>query len=488
MSEYRFPSEIRQLIRDALPADTSLFGGVPEVKYTYLPTGHARALNPDSMLVVGIRGAGKSFWWGALQGEGYRTLIGKNKTQAGIDKNTGVSLGFGEKPSNDYPGKDVLTSLLESFDARQIWRTVIIYQLTEGVNKPPFAGTKSWNARVEWVKRNPEKVEQLLFKIDNELETGKKYHLVLFDALDRTADDWKSMYAFMKGLLQVLLEFRSYKRIRPKAFVRPDHLEDKSVAAFPDSSKVLSQQTELTWPLNDLYGLLWQYLANVRDSNNIFRDGCRREFGIEWKKQDQVWTIPEPLRNDESKQREVFHAITGPYMGSERRRGFPYTWLPNHLGDARRLVSPRSILAALRHAAGDTSKQNYQFAIHYEGIKKGVQEASKIRVQEIQEDYPWVESLMKRLSGLSVPCPFEDIKRRWDQYKSLEGLQEKIQSEPVKLPPSHINSGADGVREDLQSLGLFDQLADGRVNLPDVYRIGYGIGRRGGVRAVYRER
>ncbi len=74
------------------------------------------------------------------------------------------------------------------------------------------------------------------------------------------------MYTIVRGLLQVLLEFRSYKRIRPKAFLRADQLEDSSVAAFPDSSKVLSQKVELSWPRNELYGLLWQHLANGRRS------------------------------------------------------------------------------------------------------------------------------------------------------------------------------------------------------------------------------
>ncbi len=123
--------------------------------------------------------------------------------------------------------------------------------------------------------------------------------------------------------------------------------------------------------------------------------------------------VPGKLRIDEDKQRDVFHAITGPWMGRDRRRGFPYTWLPNHLGDARRQVSPRSFLAALRNAASDSSKTDYDYALHYESIKRGVQEASRIRVREMQEDYPWVETLMKPLSlgqdsytyfRKSIPC------------------------------------------------------------------------------------
>jgi len=65
------------------------------------------------------------------------------------------------------------------------------------------------------------------------------------------------MLKVIRGLLQVLLEFRSYQRIRPKAFVRPDHLEDTTIADFADSSKVLNQKVELRWPRNELYGLLW---------------------------------------------------------------------------------------------------------------------------------------------------------------------------------------------------------------------------------------
>jgi hypothetical protein len=269
--------------------------------------------------------------------------------------------------------------------------------------------------------------------------------------------------------------------------VRPDHIEDPVVTAFPDSSKVLSQRVELNWPRNELYGLLWQHLANAVGKENLFRFGCTQGFDIKWGKQKQIWAVPEELRRDESIQRDVFHAITGPWMGRDRRRGFPYTWLPGHLGDSRRQVSPRSFLAALRHATDDTIRSDHEYVIHFESIKRGVQKASKIRVKEIQEDYPWVETLMKPLSGLSVPCLFEDIKERWDEDKSLGRLQKSIQTTGVKLPPAHMDSGALGVYEDLVTLGLFERLAGDRVNLPDVYRVGYGIGRRGGVRSVARE-
>ncbi len=488
MSEYRFPLTLRELIHDALPEETAVSGHTPDLKHTYVPAGHARALQPDNMLVVGIRGAGKSFWWSALQSEVHRKLVAELMPRAGISANTLISQGFGEKPSPlEYPGKDVLAGLIRNFEARQIWRTVVVRRVADKLELDVIpAGLKSWEDRINWVVRHPEEIEQFLFEADNRLDAEKSYLLILFDALDRTADEWPVMSGLVRGLLQVLLEFRSYKRIRPKAFVRPDHLEDAAATSFPDSSKVLTQKMELRWPRNELYNLLWQYLANESDRGALFREGCLEGFGIAWSRRTGVWTVPEKLRNDEDEQRLVFHAITGPWMGRDHRRGLPYTWLPNHLGDAHRQVSPRSFLAALRHAAQDSPRTDYRFALYYESIKRGVREASRIRVREMQEDYPWVAELMKSLTGITVPCGFDEIAGRWNNSKVMDRLKQDISQAAVKLPPVNFNAGADGVRTDLQELGVFERMTDGRVNMPDVYRVGYGIGRKGGVKAVAR--
>ena len=63
-------------------------------------------------------------------------------------------------------------------------------------------------------------------------------------------------------------------------------------------------------------------------------------------------------------------------------------------------------------------------------------------------------------------------------------LTTAVEQEEVKLPPAHIDDGPDGVRQDLESLGVFLHLGDGRGNIPDVFRVGYGIGRKVGVKPV----
>ena len=105
------------------------------------------------------------------------------------------------------------------------------------------------------------------------------------------------------------------------------------------------------------------------------------------------WRVPHSLVSEESIQRKTFHAITGGWMariagGDSRIHGFP-----THLGDTKGKVSPRSFLAALKSAAEDTRDRHadHGHALHYDSIKRGVRRASRIRVDELKEDYPWVD-------------------------------------------------------------------------------------------------
>jgi hypothetical protein len=150
------------------------------------------------------------------------------------------------------------------------------------------------------------------------------------------------------------------------------------------------------------------------------------------------------------------------------------------LADGRGQTSPRSFLAAIRHAAEDSAERHpgYDYALHFESIKRGIQKASEIRVQEMAEDYPWVPEILSALSGMNVPCDFEPVREQWQ--KKYPGGPQDIRS--TRLPVQHIERGWDGVREDLQRLGLLETKKDGRIDMPDLYRVGFGLGRKGGVK------
>ncbi len=61
--------------------------------------------------------------------------------------------------------------------------------------------------------------------------------MILFDVLDRSADDWQEMYRVIRGLLQTVLDMRGYRRLRMKVFLRTDQMEESDIADFPTHRK-----------------------------------------------------------------------------------------------------------------------------------------------------------------------------------------------------------------------------------------------------------
>ena len=463
-----------------LPDETS-YGESPKPEYVYLPRSHLKATDPNSLLVTGMRGAGKTFWWSALQNSDVRRLVGQSVGQSSLSAATEVRTGFGGPSRGDYPSRYELPDLMsDGVDPRILWRTVQAWQLAP--NSHPLRRQNEWDERVHYVSNHIEPIERLFRERDDEFNRQGVYCLILFDALDRCADDWQDMYRMIRGLLQTALDMRGYQRLRVKVFLRSDQVDPAKVADFPDASKVLSSAVELNWPSHELYGLLWHYLANGPHGADFRKFLTADDWQSVEAGDQRVFSVPRSLISRGEYQRERFHGIAGPWMGRGPKRGFPYTWIPNHLADTEGRVSPRSFLAALKTAAEDTSDlyPAHDYALHYDSIKRGVQEASKIRVSEIQEDYPWVHQIVSPLKGMVVPCTFDEIAERWQ----LDPLAEAVEQGEVKLPPRHIEQGPDGIRKDLESLGVFFRMRDGRVNIPDVFRVGYGLGRRGGVRPV----
>ncbi len=462
-----------------LPDDTS-YGEIPAPKAVHLPRSHLKAMDLNVSLVTGARGAGKTFWWGALQRSGVRRLIDLSSVRSAPKEDTRVVTGFGARSSDDYPGTGELSRLMREHEPRVVWRTVAARHVADEAHR--LRRMESWKERVAWVDAEPGAVDRLFHERDVECDRENRHFLILFDALDSSAYDWKEMYLAIRGLLQIAVEMRSSRRLRVKMFLRPDQLDKNRIGDFPDASKALSSRIELGWPPHELYGLLWHCLANG-DHGELFRTffgGCWESVGSDT---DESFPVPRELV-DEDKQRDTFHELSCPFMGRNHRRGFPYTWIPNHLGDSEARVSPRPFLRALRKAAEDTEERfpDHRYPLHYDSIKSGVQEASTIRVDEIREDHPWIHQALEPLKGMSVPSAFDEIRKRWRDEGVLDTLEKKIEKGEIKLPPQRMEDGPRGIREDLEAAGVFQRLLDDRVNIPDIFRVGYGIGRKGGVK------
>ena len=469
--------EIGRLALGKLPAGTS-HGEQVQPQEVYLPRSHLKALAPDALLVTGMRGAGKTFWWSALQDGAVRRLVTQSE-RTELSENTIVRVGFGVRSAPaEYASTEALRSLRVNRAPRDIWRTVLAWQLAKEMEHP-LADLPTWDARAEFVAGNAEEIDRFLQDCDDEFYWKGVMFLLLFDGLDRCAEGWAETNNMVRALLQVAVEVRAYRHLRVKVFLRSDHAAHQAIAAFPDASKVLATKVELTWPSRELYGLLWHHLANGY-YGGIFRPYLRGNWRAVATKDHTVYPVPRTLVVDEGAQRQNFHGLAGTRMGGRSWRAKPYSWLPDHLADAHRHISARSFLAALREAALHTADvyPDHTCCLHHESIAHGVLQASTIRVVEMREDHPWIDQAMYALRGLSVPAPFEEFEERWREQRVVEHMGNG------RSVPLHIGDGADGIRQDLEALGVFQRLRDGRVNVPNVYRIGYGLGRHGGVQPV----
>lgn len=458
------PKRLREAIL-AAPLETSNFGEIPQPETLYLPLSHLKALRLDAHVVVGARGVGKSFWTAALQSEPLRALLGAAATELrGID----VRVGFGNRETiDDYPNADVFSSFLaHGDDPYDLWRAVVVRWIAQrqGVAIP----VDHWPATAAWLKEEPEVVARLM-------QQSRAWRgLILFDALDRTSDDWQRMDDIVRGLLRMTLWLKTFPGLYAKVFLREDQAE-RTVFNFPDASKLVATRADLTWARHDLHGLLWQRLINAPDDDGA----CLRELCPHTQERG-VWNVKPEMKLDSGEQRAAFERLAGPWMGRDKRRGVPYTWSVSHLADGRGQTSPRSFLAAIRQAAEDSSERypQHEYALHYESIKRGIQKASEIRVQEMAEDYPWVTDVLSALGGMNVPIDFEAVCRQWESAFSGPG-----NLTTTRLPAQHAAArGWEGVYEDLERLGLMETKKDGRIDMPDLYRVGFGLGRRGGVK------
>jgi len=473
-------SAIRAAVMEALPNDTNEHGETPRPGQLYVPLSHPKALRLDCVLVVGARGVGKSFWTAALRDEASRNLLQSSVPDLSKIR---VFAGFGPQSDPDlHPDADTFSSVLDGgAKPYDVWRAVIANQLVETAGSATPSSWTNWRSKAAWVAENPEWVSRLLLSADQKFASEGGGALFVFDALDRTSRDWRTMDDIVRDLLRVALLLKSFSRLHTKVFLREDQF-DRTITDFPDASKLLSTRVDLDWQRHDLHGLLWQRLCNAPGQHGfLLRNVFREVAGREPDRRGVAWELGDDAKREGPLQRALFERLAGHWMGRDKRRGVPYIWSVGHLADGRGRTSPRSFLAAIKAAAEDTAVNNpsYVYPLHYEGIKRGVQRASQIRVQEMAEEYSWVRKIMAPLRSMTVPCEFDKITDAWTA-SFPDGIDA---GSTDHLPPQQSDSW-EGVRLDLERLGLMERMRDGRINMPDLYRVGFGLGRKGGVKAA----
>ncbi len=480
-------TKVRQALMSlpAVAAQESLIP--PSLSGLYVPITHLKAIHPDSSVVVGMRGAGKSVWTAVLASDSHREFV-RVVADMPVLQNYFVRVGFGlDESGEQFPTAQQLAQYLKTgTDAIDVWTAVVLRHAASiaGLKNNAF---KRIQDTVKWVSADPSRANDFLTRCDLELAKKNINLLVVFDAFDRLSERWDTVRNYLLAALRLCLLCRSRKAIRLKLFLRPDMEEDAEVWKFADSSKLRHAKIELSWLPVDLYGLVISHVANSSRCGYLFRRGIETPLNLTWPKQESVYVNPRDLVSNDEALRGVVEAISGRWMGAGAKRGYTFTWIPSHLADAAGRVSPRSFTLAFRQAANWTqqSRPGHQYPLHYDGIQDGVAEASKIRINEIREDYPWVGSLLEAARGLSVPCDESDLANLWDK----ERLR-KISESRARLPPRRFSTDPfrkgrpETLIDDLVELSVLYRTQDGRLNMPDIFRVGFGIKRKGGVRPV----
>lgn len=478
---------IREAITLFDPSASTTIVGADKARLqdVFAPTAHSKALDPATTLVLGARGAGKSFWASVLYNEDTRRLAANLYPRLGLDR-LQVQIGFG---GVDRAGvsKAVIDQLVphgqEKADADRFWQAVIVgeaLKVTEPNQKhPPMDILNRFADPGDWA--------DAMAKIDDNLTNKGETLLIVFDALDAISEDWGRLSGLIDALMRSVWMLRGFNAIRAKLFMRPDQLSELTLR-FVELPKLRSGAVNLRWSQVDLYGLMFARLAFDGEAGEAFsRLLISHGLGKPPERHEELRTWR--LSNDERLQQELFEAMAGTFMGTGPRKGKTFDWPYNHLADGLGDVTPRSFLILMQNAAERSRSRGAGALILLpQTIREGLREASKVRIEQLNTEYPWIKRVLQPLAGLRVPAEPQVFFDAWTENATVEAAVKIAQREnalpPVPTDPSrehHLTDRESDLAERLTKMGVLTSRSDGRYDMPDLFRVGAALLKKGGV-------
>jgi hypothetical protein len=472
-------SERSKLLHDLSSLRSDNDDAVVQDPKWFLPSeAHARAIRPETLVVRGGRGAGKSALFHFLGHIQRQPELGTS-LGGGFPAQTSWYAGYSS--AIDHPPLDVVGAFAEGAndDSRRFfWFGWLCRRLAHATEEPLPAGAFADMCRTldsNWdlpmlAHVTGRELGRLSAWMDN-LERSRSGPIVItYDGLDRIKSSSNARRAMTASLLAMWLSLADrYRQIRPKIFVRED-LFQASLAAFPDASKLEARSVSLEWRVEDLYRVLIKHMANTSDDLKNWIESSAR--GIPLQHRGPLgWTPPETLpETGKVSQKGFVDHLAGEQMGSGDKKGLTYRWIPNRLQDAHARAVPRSILNLVRNAAHwaiqhGAKAQNLRLLAPVE-LVAALDLTSQRRAAELREEFPVVARL-EHLRGMAVM------------------LERKVAVAKLSGEPAEDDEyGVDGERvlRTLIELGAMSERPDGRIDVPDIYRYGFGILRKGGVK------
>lgn len=472
---------IRQGIA-SIPADVSndaVGAYTPKLRDIYAPETHAAALDPTIPVVLGSRGAGKSFWSGVLGQDQTREAAATAYPRLGL-QNVLVEFGFtgvgGEQGVTVDAINEVVPMITPTAEqAKSFWWATVLKAAESALNQN-VSPLDMIEIASNWKKR-----EQALNGYERSFRNAGKTLLVVYDALDTVATTWPRRRLLTEALLEVVWAMRAYSMLRVKLFVRPDQVNDDALR-FVELPKLRTGAVRLTWSQTDLYGLLFSRLALAPDpeTSTAFRQLLEKLKLPEGDRQSVLtrkWSLS--FRPDD--QAYLMEALAGKYMsdtGQGFKKGKTYDWPAKHLADAFNEVTPRSFLGLMIAAA--QTRTSEERVITPDGIRHGLRAASKTRVDQLHQEFPWIKGVLAPLAGLLLPQEEKQVIRAWKRANTLNQLLTDASKNGYLPPfPAEDNHGESDLLVAMMRIGVMSRRKDDRVDMPDLFRVAAKLLKKG---------
>ena len=448
-----------------------------DLLHLFLPLPvHRLALDPRTLVVRGERGAGKTALFHML-----RNLSERGVPQSQVFHNLGTGdwvEGFSEV-GTAHPATDVLDqwgiAVTDPAVFRAFWLGHLVGRLS--VRRPdlplPVEFGDAWTAHrgdpAAWVPLARLHVAALTTWLDRFEETTDHLVFMSYDHLDKIGVTRPVLRQnFASALLGLWLSLSNrFARLRGKVFLRED-LFQGALHGSADASKLETRSALLHWSAEDLYRMFLRHLGASAPLRAWLEEGKRGDVYTE----DRIlgFLPPEVLSEEAGfSPKRVAERLVGSQMGEGVKKGYTHRWIPNHLQDAHGAIVPRSILNLIAFAAQEALRRGPQAQftrlLHHTELQGALEKTSRYRVQELVEEHK-VVARVEALRGVTL-------------------LSERIEVLSRLSKPASIEDGFAGDGEaaflELERLGVVKTREDGRIDVPDIYRFGFGIKRKGGV-------
>ncbi len=469
----------------AIPGDVSsdaVGANVAKLEDLYAPETQAAALDPGAPIVEGSRGSGKSFWASVLGQQNTREAAARAYPRLGLS-NVDVRFGYtGIGGPDGVPAPAIDAAVPQDAgieEAMAFWWASILSAAARAAGQQDARPSGFLSTARDWEAR-----EDLLIAHDQRLRADGKTLLVVYDALDTVARTWPRRRMLTEALLEVVWAMRAYRSIRPKLFLRPDQIADDALR-FVELPKLRTGAVRLEWSATDLYGLLYARLAMTPDDQaRLAFEGLLRQQGLQTADPESVLTRHWTLARDPQDQRRLMAALAGPYMGQGAyayKKGNTYRWPIAHLADAFSEVTPRSFLGMMI-AAAQYGTPPPSRVISPDGIRHGLRAASKTRVDQLHQEFPWIKGVLAPLAGLLLPQPEDAVIAVWRQAETLSRLVMSARQDGYLPPfPNGDPEGEADIFLALERIGVMFRRKDDRLDMPDLFRVAARLLKKGAI-------